>query len=101
MFGAVFGVASVVGPLLGGAFTTNVTWRWCFYINLPLGAIAIAVIAFLLPIPDRNDTKTSLGSKLAQLDFIGTSVLIPGSVCLLLALQWGGVEYAVRPSSSC
>ncbi|KAI1412343.1 MFS general substrate transporter [Hypoxylon sp. FL1857] len=94
MLGAVFGVASVVGPLMGGAFTSKVTWRWCFYINLPFGGVAMAVILFLLKINDQDTTKAPVKERLAQLDFYGTSLILPGSVCLLLALQWGGSTYA-------
>ncbi|KAI8169904.1 Efflux pump aflT [Colletotrichum sp. SAR 10_70] len=94
MFGAVFGIASIIGPLVGGAFTTKLTWRWCFYINLPFGGVAALVIVFLLKLPDREASTLSTKAKLAQLDFYGTSVLIPGTVCLLLALQWGGLTYA-------
>ncbi|CAJ2508054.1 Uu.00g092400.m01.CDS01 [Anthostomella pinea] len=90
MFGAVFGVSSILGPLVGGAFTSNVTWR-C--INIPFGAVALLIIGFLLKVPDREETKLPWKSKLSQLDAPGTSVLVPGVVCLLLALQWGGVTY--------
>ncbi|KAM7206520.1 putative MFS aflatoxin efflux pump [Naviculisporaceae sp. PSN 640] len=93
MFGAVFGVSSVIGPLVGGAFTTGVTWRWCFYINLPVGGVAAVFIFALLDVPERAETEVSLGEKIQQLDLIGTSVFLPGVVCLLLALQWGGSEY--------
>ncbi|KAJ4414848.1 hypothetical protein N0V82_007696 [Gnomoniopsis sp. IMI 355080] len=94
LFGAVFGLASVVGPLLGGAFTSKVTWRWCFYINLPFGGVAAVFIFFLLTIPDRSTTHLPSKQKLAQLDFLGIFFLLPGVVCLLLALQWGGTTYA-------
>lgn len=94
LFGAVFGLASVVGPLLGGAFTSKVTWRWCFYINLPFGGVAACFIFFLLSIPDRLETKLPNRQKLSQMDFLGITALLPGVVCLLLALQWGGSKYA-------
>ncbi|KAK4234362.1 major facilitator superfamily domain-containing protein [Achaetomium macrosporum] len=94
LFGALFGLASIIGPIVGGAFTSHVTWRWCFYINLPIGGVAMAVIAFFLKLPDPDTTKLPLAKKLVQLDLLGTAVLVPGVVCLLLALQWGGTTYA-------
>ncbi|OAP63753.1 hypothetical protein AYL99_02980 [Fonsecaea erecta] len=94
LLGAVFGVASVAGPLLGGVFTTKVTWRWCFYINLPIGAV---VLVFLFLVID--NTAPALGDlplkeKIARVDIPGTLVFLPCIVCLLLALQWGGQKYS-------
>ncbi|KAK5217450.1 hypothetical protein LTR72_009567 [Exophiala xenobiotica] len=94
LLGAVFGVASVAGPLLGGVFTTSVTWRWCFYINLPIGALVLVFLYFAI-----DNTKPALGDipfkeKLQRVDIPGTLVFIPCIVCLLLALQWGGQKYA-------
>lgn len=94
-----FGVSSVAGPLIGGAFTTNVTWRWNFYLNLPLGGLVLLLIFFLLQIPDRANTKIPLKDKLRQLNLLGLLALIPGVICLCLALQWGGTTYAVSFAS--
>jgi MFS family permease len=86
-----YGIASVVAPLLGGAFTTGLTWRWCFYINLPIGVSAIISMAlFFHPPRNSNTVSTTWREKVEQLDLLGTTVLIPTIICLLLALQWGG-----------
>lgn len=93
LFGIVFGVASVTGPLIGGAFTDRVTWRWCFYLNLPIGAAAFAfLLTFKFPAQPKNEL--SLAKKILQLDPVGTAFFVPAVASLLLALEWGGSTYA-------
>ncbi|KAI9810458.1 MAG: hypothetical protein M1827_006234 [Pycnora praestabilis] len=94
LFGAVFGLASVAGPLLGGVFTQKVSWRWCFYINLPIGAATFVILVFILKISSPRNEASSLRQKFLRLDPLGTVFFLPGVVCLLLALQWGGSTYA-------
>lgn len=94
MMGAVFGVSSVIGPLLGGVFTTKVSWRWCFYINLPIGGVAIIILMLILHLPKAKKAGTPWRQQVLQLDPIGTAFFVSGIVCLLLALQWGGSTYA-------
>lgn len=95
MIGAMYGFAAIAGPLLGGVFTDSpkLTWRWCFYINLPLGLITALVIFFFVP-SNRPYGSLRFVDKLKQMDIPGTSCLLPGVVCLLLSLQWGGRTYA-------
>jgi predicted MFS family arabinose efflux permease len=95
MFGAIFAVASVIGPLVGGTLTDKVSWRWCFYINLPIGAVSLLVTILILHLPNQKLDASAKGwkGKLKQLDPIGNLVFFPGIVCLVLALQWGGSVY--------
>ncbi|TEY74832.1 hypothetical protein BOTCAL_0069g00290 [Botryotinia calthae] len=91
ILGASYGVASVVGPLLGGVFADKLTWRWCFYINLPIGGLAGAIILFLFTAPKNAvPTPATLKEKILQMDFPGTFTIMASLVCFFLALQWGG-----------
>ncbi|MET9828854.1 MFS transporter [Streptomyces sp. NPDC006385] len=85
LFGAVFGASSVLGPLLGGVFTEHLSWRWVFYVNLPVGVVALAVIAAVLHIP-RKATRHVI-------DYLGTFLIASVATCLVLVASLGGTTW--------
>ncbi|KAF9198187.1 hypothetical protein BGZ49_001088, partial [Haplosporangium sp. Z 27] len=86
-----FAIASVTGPLLGGVFVEHATWRWCFYFNLPFGALSIALVTWLYQIPFE---KSNLMQKARRVDYFGVALVVACVLCLLLPLTWGGTTYA-------
>ncbi|KAK7937714.1 uncharacterized protein PG986_014582 [Apiospora aurea] len=92
--GAMEGVAMISAPVLGGALTDRLNWRWCFYINLPIGGFVLIVVFLFLRIPESSRPqaakKATFLQTLYQLDVIGAALLMPPIICLLLALQEGG-----------
>ncbi|MFF6912585.1 DHA2 family efflux MFS transporter permease subunit [Streptomyces sp. NPDC012466] len=86
LFGAVFGATSVLGPLLGGLFTQHLSWRWVFYVNLPVGVVALAVIAAVLHIPRT--------ARRHVIDYLGTFLIAAVATCLVLVASLGGTTWA-------
>jgi EmrB/QacA subfamily drug resistance transporter len=86
IFGAVFGISSIVGPLLGGYFTTHLSWRWIFYINLPLGALALVVLAATLPA--RAERRRH------AMDYAGAALIAAALSAIILIADLGGTSFA-------
>jgi EmrB/QacA subfamily drug resistance transporter len=86
LIGSVFGVASVAGPLLGGFLVDSLSWRWVFYVNMPVGAVAVLIVATRLHLPSRHAQR--------RIDFLGAALLSGGVAALILVTTWGGNQYA-------
>jgi MFS family permease len=92
--GSVFGVTSILGPILGG-YLTSVTWRWCFWINLPVGGVSVVLLALLTPrCTPPVKRAASWKGKILDLDPLGFILIAPCLICLLLAIQFGGKQYS-------
>ncbi|KAF9185404.1 hypothetical protein BGZ51_001062 [Haplosporangium sp. Z 767] len=90
IIGSMFGISAVVGPLLGGVLAEKSSWRWAFYINLPIGVVSTIAIFIILRLPKVQGTHRE---KLKRIDFLGSFTIVVGIICVLLSTNWGGSEY--------
>ncbi|KAK4240547.1 major facilitator superfamily domain-containing protein [Achaetomium macrosporum] len=99
IIGCAYCFASVVGPLVGGAITSTTTWRWCFYINLPIGAVTVLIILFFFRTPAAaKPVPASWREKFLQADPVGVCLVMAALVCYSLAMQYGGQSRAWNSS---
>ncbi|KAL2757250.1 hypothetical protein ACRALDRAFT_1029186 [Sodiomyces alcalophilus JCM 7366] len=94
--GSMYGISSIAGPLLGGLFTETIGWRWCFWMNLPVGAITVVVVFFCFQDPKRKIPSIGAWERFKTLDPLGSLTFMCAMICILLALQWGGQRFAWR-----
>lgn len=87
--GLMFGVGAITGPIFGGIFIDLVTWRWCFYFNLAIGGATMAVLLFFFKAKEQPSTRRPFFKRVAELDHVGTLILLGGFVMFFLALQYG------------
>ncbi|OKL56896.1 hypothetical protein UA08_08045 [Talaromyces atroroseus] len=90
LFGVTWAIAGALGPIIGGAFTTDVTWRWCFYLNLPVGGLSLTILTFFLSI---HTPRTRILDGLAAIDWLGVLTCIGATLMFLFGLEFGGVNY--------
>lgn len=90
LLGLVWSLASALGPVIGGVFTDKVSWQWCFYINLPVGGVALLILVFFLKL---HNPRTPIRKGLAAIDWVGNVLIIGATLMLLLGLEFGGVHY--------
>ncbi|KAK7019566.1 DHA14-like major facilitator [Favolaschia claudopus] len=96
MIGGMGGIGCVTGPIIGGIITDKLSFRYCFYLSLPLGGITLSLVIFFLKIQHSSTrivTTTNFFQRLLNFDPFGTLVFIPAITSLLLVLQWGGSKY--------